>query len=223
MSQRTFVKKAHAAKPRLTRQAAIARIGVLRGNIRSHNTQMRSSEKKNIDSTLAFPVVGAGTGILTLLNGSQAGGLPTNRVGRRMTMTSVFVRGSVALQAASTGNCPVRILVVYDKQSNKAAPNPGDILVGDRVDEQMLLANSHRFKVVRDILIPCLGTAGPQSALINEYAKVNLQTEYIDGAGAGTVADITSGSLYALVYCNNQIGGAACLSNVQVRVRFQDL
>jgi len=112
--------------------------------------------------------------------------------------------------------------LVYDKQTNKAAPVAADILHVDDISGGQLLANSHRFKVLRDIWVPCVGTAGPQAFYINEYVKCNLQTEYIDGAGAGTAADVTSGGLILLCYCNARILVDDINITSLARVRFTD-
>lgn len=213
---------------RRRRYQAFASVAPLSRGGATYSRSMSPFEKKNIDTTLSsattgFPAVGVATGVLSLLNGCTAGGLPTNRVGRRITMTSLYMRGTIQLTATSTGNCPVRILIVYDKQTNKAAPSATDILNTDNAASLMLLANNHRFRVIRDIIVPIIGTGGPQGCYIDEYVKLpNLTTEYIDGAGAGTVGDITSGGLFALIYCNNTIGTTACLSGLNLRLRFQD-
>lgn len=187
-----------------------------------------TAEKKNIDSTVTFAGLNVATGTVTVLNACTAGGLPTNRVGRRICMKSVLIKGFFSMQPTSTQSCPIRMIIVYDKQTNKAAPAAADILAADAIQNPNLLANSHRFQVIRDIIIPCIGTAGPQSVYVNEYAKINLETEFIDGAGAGTVADITSGGLFALAYANGTtaaggIGVAVIANNITTRVRFTDM
>lgn len=184
--------------------------------------RMSSMEKKNIDIVPTIPAVGTTTSVITCLNPCQAGGLPTNRVGRRITMTSLLFRGRFQTAPTTTGNCPIRIIIFYDKQTNKAAPVAGDVLAADSIEQVALLANSHRFRVLRDIVIPCVGTAGPQSAYVNEYIKMNKQVEYIDGAGAGTVADITSGGLFCMIFANDLTAVAALSQAIQCRVRFTD-
>lgn len=187
--------------------------------------RMTRTEKKNIDQNVTLSGFGSATGSLTLLNACTAGGLPTNRVGRRIIMTSVMLRGRFQMAPTSTGTCSIRVIIFYDKQTNKSNPIATDLLVSDTIEALNLLANSHRFKILRDIIIPCVGTAGPQSAYLNEYIKIPRgchEVEYVDGAGAGTVADITSGGLFALVYSDNLIGTASLSQNLNCRVRFTD-
>lgn len=184
---------------------------------------MQPNEKKNIDTSPTVPTVGSAAAAVTCINVSTAGALPTNRVGRRIKLHSVLIRGRFQTAPTTTGNCPIRLLIIYDKQTNKAAPTASDFFTSDDVTAVNNLGNSHRFKILRDILIPSVGTAGPQSAQIAEYVKINgLETEYIDGAGAGTVADITSGGLFCVIYANNSTATAALASSVTSRVRFSD-
>lgn len=227
-TKRQRVGKAPARGRKAYGMISAAQLGVFNPRPR-HVLQYRSSEKKNIDTTLnvaggQVPAFGVATGIVTCLNACTAAATPTSRVGRRICMTSVYIRGQGSLAPTSTGSESVRVIVVYDKQCNKALPGAADILVADNIQSQMLLANSHRFRVVRDILVPCVGTAGPQSFYIDEFVKLNnLETEYIDNVGAGTFADITSGGLFALIYANQGIGTASATCNLNARVRFTDM
>lgn len=238
MSNRVFVKKLGRANKaaRAYRRVAgpIARIPrqmpqftPSRGGA-VYARRMGPAEKKNIDQlnvSLGPTAVGTTTGVVTLLNGCVTGGQPINRIGRRICMTSVLIRGRLNLAATSAGNCQARIVVFYDKQTNKAAPVATDVLANDLIESPMTLANTHRFRVLRDIVVPCLGTAGPQCHYVDEYIKLPpgcRDAEFIDGAGAGTVADITSGGLFTLVYLQNFITVAAVSQAFDTRVRFTD-
>lgn len=189
----------------------------------TYKARMTTMELKNLDATPQVPnTVATTTGTVNLLNGSVVGAQPTNRVGRRFTMKSILVRGYVQLGTATTGSSSVRCILVYDKQTNKAAPAATDILNTDDIRSQNLLANSRRFKILRDIICPVLGTAGPQTVYINEYLKCNLDVECIDGAGSNTVADITSGGLFLLTYATAGMAGTNITSALVSRVRFSD-
>lgn len=228
MSNRKFVKTVRANMTSKRSSAASSRLSAARASVRMHNRnfvpQMQSvAEKKNIDTAVAIAAFGTSAGALTLLNGCTAAATPTSRVGRRIRMSSVLIRGYVQMAPTSTGATPFRLLVVYDKQTNKLAPAVSDILSVDAFSYPMLLANSRRFKIVLDKQFPFFGTAGPQGIEINEYVKLALETEFIDGAGAGTVADITSGGLFAITFTSAGIGVATLTNNIQARVRFTDI
>lgn len=228
MSNRKFVKTVRADQTSKRAGAAYDKLKAARAGVRTHNRnfvpRMQSiAEKKNIDTAVAIPAFGIASGALTLLNGCQAAVVPTGRVGRRITMTSLLIRGYVQLAATTTGASPFRLLVVYDSQANKQAPAVTDVLTGNAFSYPMLLANSRRFKIVMDKQYPVFGTAGPQGFELNEYVKLNLDAEYIDGTGAGDITDITSGSLYAITFTSAGLGVATATNNIQARVRFLDI
>lgn len=179
-------------------------------------------ELKNIDTTdLNFPAFGATTGQLTLLNGCIQGSAATNRIGRRIRMVSVYLRGRILMAGTSTGSSPIRIIIFYDRQTNGAAPTATDLLTSDAISSFNNLNNNRRFQVVADITRSCIGTAGPQALYFSNFKKIDLSTEFNTG-NAGTVADITTGSLYALCYASPGIGVASLITNLNVRVRFSD-
>jgi len=136
-------------------------------------------------------------------------------------MKSVFVRWAGALAATTTGASPLRMLVVYDKQNNKATPAATDILHADQLDSPMELANSKRFVVVMDESIPCFGTAGPQSYFIERFRKVDLDVEFNETNG-GTSADVNTGLLVAMFYQLGTLLVASPTNEFYSRVRFVD-
>jgi len=121
----------------------------------------------------------------------------------------------------STGTSPLRVLVVYDKQPNGAAPAATDILAADTIQSVNNLSNSRRFVTLCDEIIPCIGTQGPGSDHRVIYKKLNQAVEFNAGS-AGTVADIQTGSVYMLTYQNANILVAAPTGAVVTRLRFSD-
>lgn len=186
-------------------------------------------EKKNIDVNNANAVVAAQTGAtIFLLNGVTPGTSGTTRVGRRITMTSLNWRWVGALAPTTAGASPIRLLIVYDKQANAAAPGAGDVLVIDAIDSPMNLNNSRRFKILADVEIPCVGTSGPAAWSETGFrdftakgTKAGLDVEFNAGT-AGTIADIQTGSIYALVYQYGTLITASPTSNLYTRIRFLD-
>jgi len=183
-----------------------------------------STEQKNIDNNLtgaAALIPLAVTGVVTLLNGVAQGTTATTRLGRRITMKSLLIKGEVLLAPTSAGTAPLRFLVVYDMQTNATAPAATDVLVVDQLNSPMNLSNSRRFKTLCDIEIPCIGTGGPQSVSFTRYVKLNHAVEFNTGS-AGTVGDIQTGSVYMLSYQGGNIITTAPNANVYTRVRFTD-
>lgn len=181
-----------------------------------------STELKNIDNNLNTLFVAAQTvGQLNLLNGVAQGTTATTRLGRRIVMRSLLIKGTVSLAATSAGASPLRVLVVYDSQTNATAPIATDILQVDAIDSPMNLSNSRRFKTLCDIEIPCLGTGGPQAQSFTRYIKLNMNAEFNTGS-AGTVGDIQTGSIYMLTYQQGNIITANPASLIYTRVRYSD-
>jgi len=172
-------------------------------------------ERKNIDLSTSF-TTGAAFAFSAgqLLNGCAAGTGATNRVGRKMLMKSLQFRAAVNSNAGNAGNA--RVLVVYDKQTNGAAPAITDILGADLITAPMNLSNSDRFVVIADVL-----TEGPTDITTTwhekHYKKLGLETLF--GNTGSAVTDINSGSVYMFVAGGT---GAAITVNLYNRIRFVD-
>jgi len=198
------------------------------GKVFNYNRMVSSrlsiSELKDITiRSLAVvpPLASAASCTPFLLNGVSQGVTPTTRVGRRILMKSLYIRWFLQLAATTTGGTPVRMLVVYDKQTNGAAPSVTDIVLTDEITSPMNLSNSKRFQVLCDQTWSCVGTGGPQSIVLNKYMKLDKTVEFNTG-NAGTVADITSGSIYVLCWSGNGLAVTVPLGVLYSRVRFQD-
>lgn len=186
-------------------------------------------EKKNLDVLTANPITFAQTTAnLALLNGCDDGATAITRVGRRITMTSLYCRWVGSLAATTTGSSPLRLLIVYDKQTNAAAPLATDILQVDQIVSLQNLSNNRRFKVLADELIDCVGTAGPQSwqrtiwrDFTNGGKKPGLNVEF-NAASTANVDSITSGSVYALFYQQGTLLVASPTGSMYSRIRFSD-
>lgn len=189
----------------------------------------RIGEKKNIDATNSNTITFAQTtSNLFLLNGCDDGATATTRVGRRITMTSMELRWSGSFAATTAGTSPLRMLVVYDKQTNAAAPAATDVVVVDSLNSMMQLSNSRRFQVLADEIVEEFGAAGPQSF----YRKIHrdftakgtqegLNVEF-NTASTAVVDSITSGSVYAFFWQNGNIITANPTTNLYSRIRFLD-
>jgi len=173
-------------------------------------------EKKSIDVNTTFTTGANGVWSAgQLLNGCAAGTGATNRVGRKITMKSHQMRSFSTNNSANGGN--VRILIVYDKQSNGAAPVITDVLGADLVTAPMNLSNADRFVVIHDVI-----TQGPTDLAATwhekHYKKIGLETLF--GNTGATIADINSGSVYGFVA---GAGAVAVTTTLWSRVRFADM
>lgn len=156
-----------------------------------------------------------------LLNALHQGATAATRIGRKVALRSILVRYSVALAPTSTGGSPARILIVYDKQANGAAPAITDILIGNDFHAPNNLNNSDRFITLFDEISEPISTQNNYSASKVLYRKLGLETIYKD-SDAGDITDIITGSIYAFVANNSAIGVATGAVASITRIRFND-
>jgi len=163
---------------------------------------------------------------IVLLNGIQSGAGFYNRIGARIEMRNLHIRGNITNAATSTVG-GARMLIVYDNQPNGALPVISDILQSrDQTGaattayvSEINLDNRARFTIVRDMqfyLPPVTNTAGvltngpsfpafdDQQFDLNVFVKLKgLQTLYKSpNVDPTTIASITTGALYAVFVGN---------------------
>jgi len=194
-----------------------------------------SIEKKVIDINQAnYAVENTGT-VLALLNGCAPGSQNFNRVGRKINMKSLQIRGFFYNTASASGARLVRMIVVYDKQPNGGAPTFANVVSSQNISgtvsslscDMVNLDNRNRFEIIRDkcwdfgpisnVTDQSLASA-PQTYCVNEFIPLkNRQTIYNAGT-AGTIGDIQSGSLYVLFIANTANGtGSSFLGSFRTR------
>lgn len=179
-------------------------------------------EKKNIDvNTAATIVIGTATfSTMTHINPIAQGATANNRLGREANMRSLFYRWQGSFAATTAGASPIRLLIVYDKQPNGAAPPILDVLAADAIESPMNLDWKKRFTILVDHEVECVGTQGPAAWYVKGYRKMALNAEFT-GVGGG-IAALNSGSVYAITYQNGNIITANPTSQLYTRIRFTD-
>lgn len=190
----------------------------------SNPSMMGQGELKFIDTTPGATLTAAVAtfGVATLLNGCIPGSGASDRIGRKITMKSLLCRWAVTLQPTSTQGSPIRILIVYDKQANTTAPAVTDILLADAFLSQNNLSNRDRFVTLMDLITPPL-TAGNDYVQAGVfYKRLNLETMFNAGT-AGTVGDITSGSVYMFAAQLGNIATAGPVVATRCRIRYTDV
>ena len=181
-------------------------------------------ERKFIDSAITQPGSNQATSSVQLLNGCTQGTTAVTRVGTRIYMKSLYIRGVFTMTLPTNPPAPWRFLVVYDKESNGAAPAATDVLAADTFSSPLNLYKPGRFIVLMDEIIHNEngfggGAAGAYN--INRYVKMGLPVLFNNG-NAGTVADISSGAVYSFIHSAGQTYTAATLGTVTCRIRFED-
>jgi len=167
-----------------------------------------------------------------LMNGVGTGTDFNQRIGRRINVTSIQLRGYFDLnQTTSTDIDACRMMIVQDCQPNGVTPNLSDVLTVDPTsglvhpNAFMNLNNRERFKVIWDKLIS-LGcyernvgnifyNAKPY---IDVYKRVNIPVEF--SATGNTIGSIATNSILFFIF--GSAGTATWKFSTNARLRFTD-
>lgn len=176
------------------------------------------------------------------VNFIQPGNGSWNRVGRKITMTSLRIVGAVNLvaPAATAAGGIFRMVVFYDKQPNSAATPAWNEIFGSTTQDGTEAAVSalaplrydvmDRFVVLRDKRWEGNNMASGTTSMtcqfnIDEYIKLpNLTTVYSGQSNPCTIADIATGALY-VAFRGGSIAGMTAfgVTGSLARLRYSDL
>lgn len=201
----------------------------------------RRLEIKHVDSFISSRV--STTAAFTLLNAIRLGNNDYNRIGKDVKMQSMMLKGGVQFDN-SAGNPTfdrLRYMVIYDRQTNGAAPVIGDIITSvsaagvtsTTVWDQHNNDKADRFKILLDraFTIPQEAQTGATVAGQRVVGVVpfsfqhflplgGLNTKYF--GDAADVSEITAGSLYFVTYGVNAAAAANYIINCSIRVKYTD-
>lgn len=211
-----------------------------------------SAEVKTVDLTWAAAGTGWNlntTAMITPINLIQTGSTFTNRVGRRIEMSSLHLTGAITNIANRTtvANDYARIIIVYDRQPNGAVPTIGTIFASyDQTTSATTSVTSginpderERFVVLMDqrmVLPPCdqasVGVT-PQTIgsiegnkdvwSVNRFIKLRgLTTHFKADSSPAVIGDIATGSLLAITWGSIGAGGEAYTYHYEARLRYKD-
>jgi len=190
-----------------------------------------SAELKFKDTTKAqTALASAGTIFNDTLIGLSEGNTDSTRIGNRITVKSVMLRGNANLPvtAASTDTSQiVRIIVYLDRQANGATAAVGDILASADYRSFNNLDNSDRFRTLAETTIDLKLSGATETAGAYTYgetkksfflkAKLNLDFKY--KGNAGSVADLSGNNIGVLVISETDALGTV---GYIARVRYTD-
>lgn len=187
----------------------------------------RGGELKFKDTALVMTTTVGGTSFTplaaaNLLNGLAPGSSAEQRIGRKVNIKSILVRYSAFLGPTSVGGSPLRIMVIYDKQANATDPLVTDILLNNAFTSPNNLSNRDRFVTIFDLLTESVSQENNYAIAGTLFKQVNLETMFNAG-NAGTIGDITSGSIYIIAAQCGKVTGEAPQISVQCRVRYTDV
>lgn len=183
------------------------------------------------------------TGSFSLLACPVPGTDMTNRIGRKVLLKTVYIKGSIepnwaANPLPTTVTIPsqeVRMILFVDYQPNGAAPATTDLLTHAESNAHLNLNNRDRFKVLADKvweLGPITAVTTAQSAVLNAcgnqifkvklFKRINVEMVFNAGS-AGSIADVQTGALY-MFWIGSTAASAtfAASAGLASRVRFVD-
>lgn len=167
-------------------------------------------------------VAGSTVAVVSNINPVSQGVSQIQRIGRRIVMKSLYIRFTARLAPTTSGTAACRVVILYDKQANGTAPATTTVpFLTDQVSSPNNLSYSSRFVTIIDEMVPCLGTAGPQSASFERWRSINLPVEF-NTNNNGDITDIATGSLLMYVWQDGGLTVAAPASQIYTRIRFVD-
>lgn len=127
------------------------------------------------------------------------------RIGDKINIKSILSRISVESPAANNigDNCSVRVMLIYDRQSNGAVAEIAKLLQDPtQVYSPLNSDNSGRYRVIWDKIFMCMTDTSKNNVLIteNNIFKTGLPVRY--DANAGAITDVEHGSLTLLATYN---------------------
>ncbi len=188
-------------------------------------------ELKFKDTAIADTTLGAAM-IITNLNVLQQGDGQSERVGRKVVIKGLHIRGQyklIAATAAGDTSTRLRQRVVLDTQTNKAEFVATDLVVADVIDSFNKLANKGRFRVLSDQVytFSSSGAAASGAAFVfgedmvdvDINLKLNLPIEFNADLDTGVIATQTANSLKLTTQVAD---GEIIAQSLNVRIRFLD-
>ena len=179
-----------------------------------------------------------------LINGLVQGAGQFQRIGNKIAMKSLRIRGQI-VNLSTNIQTMVRIVIVYDKQSNGAIPNSSTVLAtrdtaGASTNTAYSFLNMdyvERFTIIRDyaVTLPSVSHAagvltnvgfesgqtptGESMLNVDLFIKLKGLLALYKGA-TSAIADIATGGLY--MYCLTQAGNNTWTSRNTMRLRYDD-
>jgi len=159
-----------------------------------------------------------------LLNGIGTGTDASSRIGRKVTLSSIFIRWSAALGATSTGGGPVRIMVFYDKQANATAVTTAASfpLVSNSFHSTNELSYRDRFVTIFDHVTEPLSVNANYAIAGTLYKKLQLEMIFNTGPDAN-IGSISTGAIYIMAAQQGSIGTDGPDVPFYSRIRYTDV
>ncbi len=191
------------------------------------------AESKFHDVTIIIPLAPFASFILTPLLTIPQGTIESERIGRKITITSVHMYATLTLNPNTnlqTSSELYRVIMFQDKQANGAMPVVLDLMEANNVQSFRNLANSGRFIFLYDEFHTMNANAGAGNGTSNTslnmfsphiefHKECNIPIEYDNQETTGLIATIRSNNIGILLMTfTGDLGGF----DTRLRFRFSD-
>jgi len=188
----------------------------------------RASAANFVDTALTA-YNGNTTGSIAQLNIVPRGASQSERVGKKIMMKSLQIRGLVQSDAAATLTQSAW-MIVYDRRPGGALPFVTDILNTISPNSFLNDAASARFKILYRWSNVSLGNAGALTTdstayNIDLYLKIKGKSRYTTYAnlGTGAIGDVDQGALYLVTVGASVAGASDAVIQLGFRLRYYDI
>lgn len=178
------------------------------------------TEYKNIDR--GFTSSATTTGISHLLTGMVKGDDIGKRIGRKITLKSVQIKGTIKSYPSSGVAQVVRILLVYAKRVDGVEPPITDLVNPSNIHSLRNTDFLSKYTVLFDKTM-FLSQSGQEGSIkqIKMYKKINLPQTF-DSGNDGDVKDIQTGPLYLFAFGTEVQGTTSNQYSILSRVWYTD-
>lgn len=198
---------------------------------------MYGKEIKTLDRTNAGaspgvynPIIYAGNIPTEIcLNRLDQGVAANQRVGNKVRFTTLHLRATITLNPASANPLgDVRVIVLYDKQSNSTGPSFTNVYSSDFAVTNCMMDPSffERYVTIIDKKYTMTLSSSTACISIEEFRKLNKDSMYT-GSGTGNYGNIASGSLTLYFVSDDAFIGSPPITrfacNYFCRMRFVDV
>jgi len=201
-------------------------------------------EYKYVDQVLALTNLPVATwvgseldpvGGVNCIGACTQGSGESQRDGTRIAVKSIQIQGyinrspTVGSGSARGGNF-VQLSLVMDTQTNATQLSGEDVYVPQApyIPARRVVANTQRFKVLKTWMLElhdtcafndaaATGTVAGSVVPFSCYKKMNVQVDFVAGAGGGTIADFKTVSFHIICCCTNTTASDMITYNSRVR------
>lgn len=188
----------------------------------------RLGQEVNFVDNAAVAVEMNTTGTIGLVATIPQGAAQTQRIGRKIQLKSIQIRGVVGSDSTTT-TASGSLFIVYDKRPDGTLPAITDILVSISSLSMTNSTNVGRFQIVKRMNWSFTGNnagAGQQTDKtyyhVDKFVKISKRMVF-KAAGTGAIGDIEQGALYYVSVGDTAAGTADGKGTIHFRTRFWDI